>query len=280
MPVAVVVVLALGLAAVWIFTGWRAGDLASKAIGNADAGNLRMARVQVESARRLRSGDPQILRAAAVVEAKAGNPAAPSLWEALPAGMKLADPDLREKAVAMTRFGSDEQFERALKELLGAGMVADASAQRAERRNARGDLGRAIEYARAARAADDTPEHRLFLARLLAARHGPLLQDPQRTTEEDAAAMDEIAALVGSLIDTPLRDQALALGIQAPLLSPEQRVAWARAAFADLQPSNPALLPAAYALRDFGGVSAEELRTQLTVPYVNASLPAQAAFVE
>jgi len=277
-PVAVVVLLLSGFAAVWFFTGWRAGDLAAKAVRNAEVGNLRVARLQVESARRLRGGDPQVLRAGAMIETKAGNPAAPSLWEALPRGVKLDDEELREQAVAMTRFGTDEQYERALGQLAEAGLGAAVSARRAERRNARGDLGRAIDYARAARAADDTPEHRLFLARLLAARHGPLLQDPQRTTEEDVAAMEEIAALVGSLADTSLRDQALALGIQAPLLSPEQRVAWARTAFADLQPSNPALLPAAYALRDFGGVSAEELRAQLTVPYVNAPLAAQAAF--
>jgi len=277
-PVAVVVLLLFTIASVWLFTGWRAGDLASKAVRNAELGNLRVARLQVESARRLRSNDRRMLRAAAMIETKVGNPAAPAAWEALPAGTKLTDEELREQAVAMTRFGSDEQYERALGRLAEAGLGALVSARRAERRNARGDLGRAISYARAARAADDTPEHRLFLARLLAARHGPLLQDPQRTTEEDAAAMEEIAVLVESLTDTPLREQALALGIQAPLLSPDRRVAWARAAFENLQSSNPALLPAAYALRDFGDTSADDLRRQLTVPYVNAPLPAQAAF--
>ncbi len=277
-PVAVVILLLSGVAAVWLFTGWRAGDLAAKAVHNAELGNLRMARVQVESARRLRAGDPRVLRAAAMIETKAGNPAAPAAWEALPQGTKLDDEELREQAVAMARFGSDEQYERALAQLAEAGLGASVSARRAERRNARGDLGRAIDYARAARTGDDTPEYRLFLARLLAARHGPLLQDPSRTTEEDTAAMEEIATLVESLTDTPLRDQALALGIQAPLLPPEQRVAWARAAFDNLQPANPALLPAAYALRDFGDLSAGELRSQLTVPYLNAPLPAQAAF--
>ena len=276
-PVAVVVLLVFGIVAAWFFTGWRAGDLAAKAVHNAELGNLRVARLQVESARRLRGDDVRILRASALIETKAGNPAAPSAWEALPEGLKLDKEELREKAVAMTRFGTDEQHEKALEALAEAGLGADASARRAERRNVQGDLRRAIDYARAARAADDTPEHRLFLARLLAARHGPLLQDPSRTTEEDVAAMGEIATLVESLTDTPLRDQALALGIQAPLLPQEQRVAWARAAFDRLQPSNPALLPAAYALRDFGGVPAGELRSQLTLPYVNAPLPAQAA---
>ncbi len=277
-PVAVVVFLLLGIAAIWLFTGWRAGDLAAKALRNAELGNLRMARVQMESARRLRSNDQRMLRAAAVIETKAGNPAAPAAWEALPSGTKLEDDELREKAVAMTRFGTDEQHEEALEELNRAGLVADAAARRAERRNARGDLGRAIDYARTALAAEDTPEHRLFLARLLAARHGPLLSDPQRTTEADAAAMEEIAVLVDSLLDTPLRREALALGVQAPLLPPEKRVTWARAAFADLDPANPALLPAAYALRDFDGLSVEELRKDLTIPYVKAPLGAQAAF--
>lgn len=277
-PVAVVVLLLSAIAAVWIFTGWRSGDLASKAVRNAELGDLRVARLQVESARRLRGSDPRVLRAAAMIETKAGNPAAPAAWDVLPSGLKLADEELREQAVAMTRFGSDEQYERSLGQLAEAGLVASVSARRAERRSARGDLGRAIDYARAARATDDTPENRLFLARLLAARHGPLLRDPQRMTEEDAAAMEEIAALVESLTDTPLRDQALDLGIEAPLLSPDRRLAWARAAFENLQPSNPALLPAAYALRDFGGMSAEQLRGQLTVPYFNAPLPAQAAF--
>ena len=277
-PVAVVALLLSAIATVWLFTGWRSGDLASKAVRNAELGNLRVARLEVESARRLRGSDPRVLRAAAMIETKAGNPAAPAAWEALPSGLKLTEEELREQAVAMTRFGSDEQYERALGQLDEAGLGASVSARRAERRNARGDLGRAIEYARAARATDDTPEHRLFLARLLAARHGPLLQDPQRTTEEDATAMEEIVTLVESLTDTSLRDQALALGIQAPLLSSDRRVAWARAAFENLQSSNPALLPAAYALRDFGDTSADDLRRQLTMPYVSAPLPAQASF--
>jgi tetratricopeptide (TPR) repeat protein len=277
-PVAVVVFLLLGIAVVWSFTGWRAGDLAAKALGNAEAGNLRVARLQVESARRLRGQDPRVLRAAAMIESKAGNPAAPAAWEALPTGTKLQTDELREKAIAMTRFGTDEQYEQALEALNEAGLVADASVRRAERRNARGDLGRAIDYARNALAEDDTPEHRLFLARLLAARHGPLLADPQRTTDADTAAMDEIATLVDSLLDTPLRREALALGVRAPLLPPDKRVTWAWAAFDDLQPSNPALLSAAYALRDFGGVTVEELRKDLTIPYVNAPLGAQAAY--
>jgi hypothetical protein len=277
-PVAVVVLLVFGIVAAWFFTGWRAGDLAAKAMHSAGRGDLRVARLQVESARRLRGDDVRILRASALIETRAGNPAAPSAWEALPEGLKLSNDELREKAVAMTRFGTDEQHEKALEVLAEAGLGADASARRAERRNARGDLARAIDYARTARAADDTPQHRLFLARLLAARHGPLLLDPRRITEEDAVAMDEITALVDSLLDTPLRHEALSLGVRAPLLPAEKRVAWARSAFEDLQPSNPALLPAAYALRDFGDMTAEALRSQLTLPFLGAPLEAQAAF--
>ena len=277
MPVAVVLLLLLGAASFWFFTGWRAGDLATKAMRNAELGDLRVARLQIESARRMRGNDARILRAAAVIETKAGNPASPSLWEVLPGDIKFNNDELRERAVAMTRFGTDEQHERALEQLAAAGLGAEASARRAERRSARGDLERAIGDARAARDADDTPEHRLFLARLLAVRHGPLLLDPRRATEEDAAARSEIEALVDSLAGTVLSREALALGLRVPLLPAEKRVTWARLALGVVDPSNPALLPAARILRDSGGMTTEELRDRFTVPYMNAPLEAQAA---
>ena len=278
MPVAVVILLLAAGAAVWSFTGWRAGDLAAKALRNAELGEFRAARLQIQSARRMRGDDARILRAAAVIETKAGNPAAPSAWDDLPGDIELDNDELGEKAVAMTRFGTDEQHEKALEQLAAAGLGAEASARRAERRSARGDLERAIAYARAARDADDTPEHRLFVARLLAARHGPLLVDPRRATEEDAVARSEIEALVDSLTATPLRRDALALGLLVPLIPAEKRVAWARLALEELDSSNPALLPAARVLRDCGAMMAEELRARLTVPYLNAPLQAQAAF--
>jgi hypothetical protein len=279
-PVAVVVLLLSGLAVVWLFTGWRAGDLAGKAMRNAEQGNFRLALLQTASAQSLRPRDERVLRARALVETLAGNPAAPSFWEAVPSGAVLFEHELRHKSVAMTRFGSDEQHEKILAELAQAGLGAEAAVRRAERRSAQRDLGRAIAYAREAQAEDDTPEHRLFLARLLAARHGPLLQDPRRTTAEDVAAMEEITQLVDSLVDTPLLHQALALGIRAPRLDPAKRVEWARVAFADKSATNPALLPAAYALRDFDDVTPEQLRSRLTLPFLHAPLPAQAAFAD
>lgn len=280
MPVAVVLVFVLGAAAMWGFTGWRAGDLASKATANAGEGDLRMARLQVESAARLRSRDPRVLRTRALIETMLGNPSSPHLWEALPARLRLNDEEVRQRAIAMTRFGSDEQYEQTMAQLEAAGLGAMAAARRAERKVTHRDLGHAIEHGRSAVAQDDEPRHRLYLARLLAARHGPLLLDPRRTTAEDIAAMDEIAGLVDSLLDTPQRGEALTLGLNSPRLSADRRVAWAEEAFKNPTPENPALLPAAYTLLKFSGTTLQELRRQLATTYLDASLPQQAAFAK
>ena len=46
----------------YLFTGWRARDLASKARESFEKGNYRMAWLQLKSARDLRAGDPEVLR--------------------------------------------------------------------------------------------------------------------------------------------------------------------------------------------------------------------------
>ena len=66
----------VGAAGWYFFTGWRARDLASKARESFEKGNYRMAWLQLQSARDLRASDPEVLRTGALLEAKFGRPEA------------------------------------------------------------------------------------------------------------------------------------------------------------------------------------------------------------
>ncbi len=80
-PVIVLLAATTGAAGLYFFTGWRARDLAAKAMENALSGNLQMARLQVTSAHGLRSRDPIVKRTRLYVQSRLNDPAALPMWE-------------------------------------------------------------------------------------------------------------------------------------------------------------------------------------------------------
>lgn len=138
-----------------LFTGWRARDLATKAKVNFEQGNFRMAWLQISSARDLRSDDPEVLRAAALIEAGFGRPEALDHLQQLAAQTRLTPEDPSARDSAALRHGTGEQFEQAVADLEKAGKVSQAGELRAARKLHRGDIDRAIAEARTAVAASD-----------------------------------------------------------------------------------------------------------------------------
>lgn len=268
-PVAIVAGLTVAVVVVYALTGWRARDFANKAVANAENGQWHLAMVQVMSARNLRPKDLAVKRAEAVVETLARHPDAAAKWEALPSRFPLSDEDLRLKAIAMTRFGSEDHYRAALAKLEAAGLTAAAAEMRAVRAGARGDLDGALVEARVA-AGDGSPDHRLSLLRLMATRHGPYLSLAEPTTGAGLLASREMIDLVDSLQGTPAANEALAVGLASKKLPPQRAVAWAELAWADLVPSNPALLPAATVLVANGVHPLDEVRRQLEAAFADA----------
>ena len=115
--VALVALIAVGALGYHVFTGWRARDLAGKAKENVEQGNFRMAWLQINSAKELRSEDPEVLRAAALIEAGFGRPEALDHLQKLAGQTQLTPEDLSARASAALRHGTDEQFEQAVADL-------------------------------------------------------------------------------------------------------------------------------------------------------------------
>ena len=135
-----VALIAVGALGYHVFTGWRARDLAGKAKENVEQGNFRMAWLQINSAKELRSEDPEVLRAAALIEAGFGRPEALDHWQKLAGQTQLTPEDLSARASAALRHGTDEQFEQAVADLEKADKVSEAGELRAARKLRRGDL--------------------------------------------------------------------------------------------------------------------------------------------
>jgi hypothetical protein len=120
-PVAVVFVLASGALGFHLFTGWRAHDLSAKAVANAEAGQARLARLQIHSATGLRPRSETVRRAAALIESRLGQPAAVELWEKLGDGIELTPSEADARAEVMALHGDDAQFARAVRALEAGG---------------------------------------------------------------------------------------------------------------------------------------------------------------
>ena len=148
----------VGTVGLQFFIGWRARDLARKALANVEEANLNMARVQITSARSLRPDDPEVLRALAVIETKTGFAGAMETWQKLPPDLVLSPDELETRAVAAMRGGDEVQFGEALAALDKAGESAKASMLRAERNLSRGNLRRMPSSRRALRL--KSPTHR------------------------------------------------------------------------------------------------------------------------
>lgn len=278
MPAFAVALVAFAALGFYLFTGWRARDLTTKALANAEAGNARFARLQIVSAMGLRPEDPAVKRAAALIESRLGNPDAVRMWEEVGAGADLTADEIGGRAEVMTLHGNDEQFAAAVSALEEKGETDRVSELRSRRSLRRGDMAQAIAQARAAASSSDEPRLRLQLLELLGARHGVFLTAPARPGAQDLAAVAEMTALIDGLANTPAGDEALALGLGAPYFPAGKKSAWAEAAWRNPLASNPALLPAAEFLALSGAQTPDALFEKLNVLYVGAPLAQQAAF--
>jgi hypothetical protein len=268
----------LTAAGYYLFTGWRARDLAAKARESFEKGNYRMAWLQLKSARDLRAGDTEVLRTGALLEAKFGRPEALATLQELEKKGALREDDLQEKARMAMRFGGEEEFEQAVQKLEALGSAEDAAPLRATRAALRGDLDRAIAEARRAGETSDSPAAKLELARLLGQRHGHMLRHYGRPAAEDVPALQEIVGIIDSLQSSELAEPALALGLGAMATDEETKKRWAEAGMKNVDPSNPALLPAAEYLVRSGATTAGEMQARLRPLYDNAPLTQRADF--
>lgn len=276
---AVLVVLGiLGAIGFHILQGWRARDLADKALQSLEMANYRAAWLQMNSARNLRADDPAVLRAAAIIESRFGMPSGMESWDRYAAKRELSEEDLVERGRAAAALGNEEQFQRAVDGLDASGDAASAGRLRTVRSLARGNMDRAIEEARRAVAATDDPALRLDLARLILRRHvDRLASAPQ--AEESQRTAKEMFAIVDSLQGTEKGEEALAFGLTFLLPGREGQERWANLAMKNADASNPALLPAATVMVDLGQAKSEELHAQLRPIFDAAPLDRRAAFV-
>jgi len=231
----------------------------------------------MQSARELRPEDVEVLRAGALLEAKLGQPGALATMQDLEKKTALGAEEIKEKASAAMRFGSEEDFENAVKKLesMGAG---DAYSLRAARAELRGDLDRAIVEARRALEALDRPEAKLDLARALGRRHGHSLRFFGQPAPEDVPALQEVVQIIDGLQSGELAEPALALGLTAAAADMATKKRWAEAGMKNVSPSNPALLPAAEFLAQSGAISAQDLRDRLHPIYDPATVSQRADF--
>jgi len=278
MPVLVLALIACGALGFYLFTGWRARDLTTKALANAEAGNARFARLQIFSAARLRPYDPKVKRAVALIESGLGNPDAVRLWDEVAAGTDLNKDEIEARAEIMTWHGDEAQFAAALAALEGQGATGRAAELRSRRSLRRGDMEQSIAQARAAASSSDEPRLRLQLLELLAARHGSFLTASAPAGARDLAAAAEMTALIDGLIDTPVGGEALAFGLEATYFPAGKKAEWAAAAWRHPRASNPALLPAAEFLAVSGAQTPQALLAKLKVLYIGAPSPQQADF--
>ena len=261
-----------------VFTFWRARDLAGKATQSFERGDYRMAWLQLRSARELHPGDTEVLRVGAMLESKFGQPSALATLQELERKGSLRKEDVSEKARMAMRFGSEQEFEEAVQRLEAMGDQNDSVALRTARAARRGDIDRAIKEARQALETSDNPETKLELARLLGKRHGHTLRTYGRPAAEDVPALREIVRIIDSLQSSKLAEPALALGLGAVAADEQTKRKWAEAAMQNVDPSNPALLPAAEFLVRSGASTAPEMQAKLRPLYDTAPLAQRADF--
>lgn len=250
LPIIGAVTFALLLLGTFLFTGWRARDFASKAVRNAADGELRLALVQAESARRLRGWDPDVLRAYAHVLAACDDPRSVTVWDQVARTDSLSGDDRRNRMLAALRLGDDQQFAAALATVETADGPAGVSAWRARRALTQRDFTAAEKLFRSALAQGAGLEARLEFVRLLSS-----------LGTENAVA--EAVQIIDSLATDPEADHVLGFGLAVVPAGPATRLAWANRAFADGRPQNQALLPAATVLVEDRHRSMDEVLSQL-----------------
>ena len=274
-PVIVLLTVVIAGAGLYFFTGWRAGDLARKAMDNAIAGNLAMARLQIMSASNLRPDSSAVKRALVYVQSRFNDPATLGQWEELSAeGTALSAEEIEEWARAAASTGTEEQFGRAMAALEAGGDAAKVAAIRSARSLRRGNLADSITEARKAAAED--PAAKLELLGLLLRRHGPMLNSGA-PNPEDVKSGEEIIALVDGLQGTPQGNQAIALALGAFPQPQAKAREWALAALKDLSVTNRALLPAAQWMVASGEGTVQDYAAKLSAAFAGAAPAKQAA---
>ena len=279
-PVILLALILIGGLGFYLFLGWRAQDLTAKALASAEAGSLQFARRQIAAAASLRPDHPAVQRATALIESRLGNPDAVRLWEEIDASAVLTEDELDARAEIMTMHGDDGQFVVAVDALAAQGGTGRAAELRSRRSLRRGHLEGAIAQARTAVSSSDEPTLRLGLLRLLVARHGLALSHLSSAGPRDLAAAVEMTALIDGLAGTPAGDEALVIGLRAPYFPPDQKAAWAEAAWRNPTSTSPALLPASGFLVASGRETSGALYDKLRPLYVGAPLPRQAALAQ
>ena len=258
-PAVVVVALVGGGIGTFLFTGWRAQDLAAKALASLERGDQRLALIQAESARNLRKNNPQVLRAYAKVRFAVNDPVSLEIWQQIAEQGPLSLEDRQAQAEAAVRFGGEESFDTAIAEFEATGRQADADTWRGRRALQQKDFTSAVQYLRRAAEADPTADRRIELARLL-------------VTVGTADSRAEAAQIVDAMANGPDASQALAFGLSAVPVGPATRRAWAEKVLSDPKPDDPAVLAAADAIVNDRLMTVDEMVARLQMVFTGARL--------
>jgi len=258
-PAVVVVVLVGGGIGTLLFTGWRAQDLAEKALASLARGDQRLALIQAESARNLRRNNPQVLRAYAKVRYEAGDPVCLEIWEKIAAQGPLSLEDRQAQAEASVRFGGEEAFDTAIAEFEATGRKADADAWRGRRALRQRDYTSGEQYLRLAAQAEPTADRRIELARLL-------------VSIGTADSRAEAAQIVDSLSEGPDAAKALSFGLAAVPTGPATRRGWAEKVMAAAKPEDESVLAAADVLVNDRIMTVDEMVARLQMVFTGARL--------
>jgi len=258
-PAVVVVLLLGGGLGTFLFTAWRADDLAAKAVASLKRGDQRLALIQAESARNLRKNDPDVLRAYAKVRFEAGDPVCLEIWNQLAALGDLSLEDRQAQAEAAVRFGGAEQFDNAIAEFETLGKKADADTWRGRRALQRKDFTAAEGYLRSAATVDPSTAQRLELARLL-------------VSIGTADSRAEAVQIVASLANGPDSAEVLAFGLSSVPAGPATRRGWAEKVMADPKPEHESVLTAAEILVADRLMTVDEVVAKLQLVFTGARL--------
>lgn len=258
-PAVVVVVLVGGGLATFLYTGWRAQDLAKKALASLERGDQRLALIQAESARNLRGKNPQVLRAYARVRFEAGDPVCLETWKEIAEQGPLSLEDRQAQAEASVRFGGAEAFDAAIKEFEATGREADADAWRGRNALRQKDFTSAEHYLRLAARDEPTADRRIELAKLL-------------VSIGTADSRAEAAQIVDSLADGPDAAKALAFGLSSVPAGPATRRGWAEKVLAAPKPKDESVLAAADVLVNDRLMTVDEIVSRLQMVFTGAPL--------
>jgi tetratricopeptide (TPR) repeat protein len=258
-PAVVVVVLVGGGIGTFLFTGWRAEDLAAKALASLERGEQRLALIQAESARNLRKNNPDVLRVYAKVRFAANDPVCLEIWQQLAEQGPLSLEDRQAQAEAAVRFGGVDLFDTAIAEFEATGRQADADTWRGRRALQQKDFTSAEGYLRSAAQRDASADRQIELARLL-------------VSIGTADSRAEAAQIVDSLATGPDAAKALAFGLSSVPVGPATRRQWAELVLANPKPENEAVLAAADVLVNDRLLTVDEMTARLQMVYTGARL--------